>query len=301
MKTWAKRSLISVGVLIVLCVIVVALLFSMFRGTPQWYRAVKISAAEREKFAHSAENKLISAQNWAQEIVADGARSAHHRAGTNNSSSAATTRATRSHEITFSEAELNALLDKWSTIYGWGDRISEYLQDPQIVLNDGRLILAGKLTQIGAVTSFQFHPAIDANGQLHLDLVRVTAGRLPLPDAVWTGWQDRIVAALKRRIPQWQAQAQIDSSGAANFPAIAVTLSRLVFDVANHQPANPILFLPLAGQSRSAVPVRVTRAQIDDGKLTLDVATLSPAERADLLARIKSDHPSPLASNTGAH
>ena len=49
MKTWAKRSLISVGVLIVLCVIVVALLFSMFRGTPQWYRAVKISAAEREK------------------------------------------------------------------------------------------------------------------------------------------------------------------------------------------------------------------------------------------------------------
>ena len=62
-------------------------------------------------------------------------------------------------------------------LYGLRDKYSDYLDDPKVVLRDGRLILAGRLRELGTVASFQFKPTIDDSGKLRLDLVRVTGGR----------------------------------------------------------------------------------------------------------------------------
>src|SRR5207249_1511689 len=187
-----------------------------------------------------------------------------------------------SHLIEFTQGELDALLDKWSTLYNWRDKYDEFLEDPQVVLRDGRLILAARVKDLGAVASFQFHPSVDDRGQLHLDLARVAGGRLPLPDAVWRPWRDKIVASLRRRMPQWQTEARIDDAGSANFPAMAATLSRLLFASADRSPADPTLFLPLVDRGQ-AVPVRVVAVHVTDEKLTLLVEPLTAEQRLALL------------------
>ena len=58
---------------------------------------------------------------------------------------------------------------------------------------------------------------------------------MPLPDAMWVKWRDQIVASLHRNLPQWR-EREIDADGAANFPAMAATLSQLLFNVADKRP-----------------------------------------------------------------
>jgi hypothetical protein len=100
-------------------------------------------------------------------------------------------------------------------------------------------------------------------------------------------WRDVIVDATRKNLPSWRAQAKIDSTGAANFPAMAATLSRLLFAVAARQPAEPVLFLPLAGE-KDSVPVKVANVAVETGKLTLTVEPLTAAERTALLQRIRT-------------
>jgi hypothetical protein len=290
MRKFIRRSLIGLAAVVAAGVVLSAVGAAMFKGTPAWYRATvdaKPTEAQREQLAHAAENKMIEAQNWAATVRADAQRAQRAvAAGGGPSTSAA--RAESSHVIAFTDAELNALFDKWSTLYGWRDNYAAYLEDPRIVLRDDRLIFAGRLRELGAVASFQFRPHRDDAGQLKLDLVRVSGGRLPLPEGVWVKWRDQIVDSARKNMPAWRARANVDPSGAANFPMMAATLSRLLFAVAERRAAEPVLFLPLAGQ-RDSVPVKVADVAVETGKLTLVVEPLSPAERVALLERVRTE------------
>ena len=125
-----------------------------------------------------------------------------------------------------------------------------------------------------------------------MDLAGVSAGRLPLPEAVWAKWRDRLVSSMRQRIPQWRSSARMDPSGAANFSAVAASLSRMLADVADGRAADPILFFPLA-DGGSSVPVRVTDLAVTDHALRLVVQPLTSAERAALLQRIRTGSDSP--------
>jgi len=285
MSRWAKKGLLVVALLLALAAGLSGVGVAMFKGTPDWYRAgAATSDAERAQLARDAEHKLIEAQNWAATVRADEQRAARHRP---QSTTAPAPRAEETHQVEFSQQEINALFDKWSGLYGWREKYGEFLEDPEIVLREGKLILVGRLRELGAVTSFQFRPQIDPQGRLRLDLVRVSAGRLPLPESVWGTWRDGTVNALRRHLPAWRARARIDPSGAANFPAMAATFSRLLFDVAGQRSAEPILFFPLADGAAS-VPVEVVEIEVADGVLQLKVEPLTPTERSELLQRIRS-------------
>lgn len=292
MRKWVRRSILGLVLLVVLGIGLGVVLVWLYHGTPAWYQHVHLSAAERARFAQAAENKLIDAQNWAQKIVADTTRRSRHP------STSPASAPVNSHEISFSQSEINALIDKWSTMYGWREEYQKYVDEPQVVLQDGRLILAGKLKELNTIVSFHFTAAIDSDGRLKIDLVNMYAGRLPLPESAWAHWRQPIISGLQQRIPIWQGQARITPGGSANFGAMAVTLSRLVMAVIDHRSADPILFFPLAGAGgeNNSVPVRVTQVRIDPGTLTLDVQPLTGAERADLLARIKSSSTNPPAA-----
>src|SRR5439155_7965898 len=106
MKKLVRRSLLTVGVLVCLCVLLSALGVSMFRAVPDWYRLPEISAGEREKFASDVENKLIDAQNWAAELRADEVRLA--RVASEGTTHPAT-RAAGTKLLTLRQEELNAL------------------------------------------------------------------------------------------------------------------------------------------------------------------------------------------------
>jgi hypothetical protein len=288
MKKVLRKILISLAAVLAAAIVLSVIGIAMFRGTPTWYvtGGEKPTAAQREQLARAAENKMIEAQNWAATLRADAQRAQQQQAMSATQTAA---RAEASHVIEFSDSELNALFDKWSVLYGWRDKYAEYLDDPRVILQNDRLILAGRMTELGgAVASFQFRPQLDAaSGKLRIDLVRVTGGKLPLPEAAWVKWRDMIVDGTRKNLPSWRAQARIDSSGAANFPAMAATLSRLLFATAAKQPAEPVLFLPLAGE-RDSVPVKVTDVDVETGKLTLTVAPMTAAERTALLERIRT-------------
>ena len=79
---------------------------------------------------------------------------------------------------------------------------------------------------------------------------------------------------------------------------MAATLSQLLFNVADKQVAEPVLFLPLADRGH-AVPVKVAEVAIEEGKLTLLVEPLTAPQRADLLARIRSPQPNGAAQAAG--
>jgi uncharacterized protein YpmS len=283
MKNVLRKVLIGLAAVLAAAIVLSVVGIAMFKGTPTWYSDAagdRPTDAQREQLARAAENKMIDAQNWAATLRADAQRSQY-------ATTATTARAEASHVIEFSDRELNALFDKWSVLYGWRDKYAEYLEDPRVILKNDRLILAGRMKELGAVASIQFRPQLDAQGKLRLDLVRVTGGKLPLPEAAWVKWRDVIVDATRKNLPSWRAQAKIDSSGAANFSAMAATLSRLLFAVAARQPAEPVLFLPLAGE-KDSVPVKVANVAVETGKLTLTVEPLTPAERAALLQRIRT-------------
>jgi hypothetical protein len=280
-----RRIFIALACLIAAIAILSAVGVSMFKGTPDWYLVKpQHSPARKESSARAAENKLIDARNWAALLRADQVRAA---AAKTQGATAPVARAEGSHVIEITQEELDALLDKWSTMYGWRQGYDQFIEDPRLILRDGALILAARVKELGAVASFHFRPAIDDKGQLHLDLTRVAGGKLPLPDAVWRPWRDRIVGALQTRMPTWRQQARIDPAGSANFAAMSATLSRLLFAVLDRRAGEPVLFLPLVERGE-AVPVRVTQAAVAQDKLTLVVQPLNSTERAGLLERIRN-------------
>ncbi len=285
MKRWIRPFLLTLALILGIVAVLSGVGFELFRSTPAWYAGRVIPpAAQQQQLAAAAEDKLIMAQNWAAELHADAVRAAH---AAEIGAKSPSTRAANSNVIEFSQDELNALFAKWSVLYGWLDHYRQFVDDPAIILRDGRLIVAGNMQSLGTVVSVQFHPLIDDAGSLRLDLAEVDAGKLPLPDAVWTSQRKKLEAAVARRLPLLKQQARINASGAANSPALQAMTAELFFHVMRHEPADPVLFLPLADGADS-MPVRIREIEVDDGKLLLSVVPLTAVERAALFDKIRS-------------
>jgi hypothetical protein len=260
---------------------------ALFKGEPQWYHAPALAPQQKETLARDAENKLIEAQNWAALLRADAVRA--QRATETIAATVPAPRAENSHVIELTQDELNSLFEKWSAMYGWQSKYGEFLENPRLILHDGKLIFAGRIKEIGTVASFQFLPQVDEQGKLHLDLVRVMGGRLPLPDAVWSTWRNKLIQSLRGHIPGWKATAKIDPiTGAANLSAVSVALSKVLISALERKPADAVLFLPIVDRGE-AIAVRVSQVQVEEGKLTLLVLPLSIPERSALLKRLRSE------------
>ena len=72
------------------------------------------------------------------------------------------TQPARPLRVDFSEEELNASFQKWDQLYGWTERYRNYVQDPSVVIHDGRLVLAteeGVQEPVGAGDIVHLRPA----------------------------------------------------------------------------------------------------------------------------------------------
>ncbi len=257
----------------------------LWRGQPQWYRPNAGTAEERRIAAQTAEKKFTDINNWAslQRAIEDSA--AH---GVRTGATAPSTSSAGELTVSFSEQELNAFLEKWSVMYNWRDRYSDIVTDPVVVLQKDRLILAGKIKDMGTITSLHLAPSLDENGKLHLDLAGLQAGRLPLPDSFWAPRRDKLLALLRRHLPEWQRRAKIEENGSTNGEAMSAAFSEMLLDAASNTPTEPVLFLPLLLDSKRSVPVRLTSLTIEDGTMTLTAKPLSGEERRALLERIRN-------------
>lgn len=283
---WLKRLLLLVVFAVVFAAVSGAVGWWMARGTPDWYQTQRKSPQELAAAAGRAEQQVQRTLSWAQDQQALAVSS---RLG------APSTKPARTLEISVTEDELNGFFQKWDATFGWSSHYSRYLSDPQVVLRNGRVILAGEVKETGTVMSIELAPRL-AEGRLWMPVSRVMAGRLPLPRALWGSYRQKLEDSIGARLPEWKQQARISQDGAANADAVAAAMTELLLDALDDRPAPPVLFLPysLQGSPRS-VPVNVTALQVTDNTLTLTVEPMNLRQRQSLLATIRSSDQAQLA------
>lgn len=261
----------------------------MVRSRPSFYRPMQLTATQRASAAKRAEDKFIKIQNEAARTsAAESAR--RHRGGATTTSTQPIVFNGQPVTISFTEAELNAFFEKWSNFQNWKAGYEPYIEEPAVILRDGRLILAAKLKDPELVVSLHFEPTIDERGQLRLELARILGGVLPLPEAMITKYEQRLTSGIAQRLPTWQRSADIDASGVVNASAIAASAGKLFVRMLRHEPVEPVLFLPVFGQ-KGSVPVRIQAVDVNDDELSLTIQPMSREEQTQLLTRIRAPEP----------
>lgn len=287
-RKWLKRLLLLVALAMVILLGSAIVVMVMVRSRPDFYRPSHLSAAQRADAAKSAEDKFIQIQNQAaRNNAAENAR--RHRAATSTSTGPIVFNG-EPVTIMFTEAELNAFFDKWSNFQNWKGGYENYIEEPALILREDRVILAAKLKEPNLVVSLHFEPSIDDNGQLKLELARILGGVMPLPEAMIGKYQEKLTSNIARRLPMWQQSADIDAGGAANSNAIAASAAKLLVHMLRHEPAEPVLFLPVFGQ-KGSVPVKIQAVDVNDGEMTVTIQPMTREEQAALLQRIRAPEP----------
>jgi hypothetical protein len=276
MRTWVKRLLATVLLLILGIAAVAYGGFRMFKGAPAWYRRPLSSAGERELLARRAFNKFANIQN-----AAALARQDQLEAG-------ATVLPAAPIAVTFSDDELNAFFEKWESYANWKSNYDRYFDNPLILIEDRHLVLAAGVKDLGSVISVGFDPRMDSAGKLRLELDRVQAGQLPMPGVVTEPYRQRLESTLRASLPRWEGAAAVNPDGAANVSLISAAMAKLCLHMLAHEPAEPLLFLPLV-QRRANVPVRILDIRLEDHTVNLLVRPLDLRERAALVAQVRDD------------
>lgn len=280
---WIKRLLLTVVVLVILAGAAAVLAYVYgFRGTPEWLRQPVASEAEQAAAANRLDQKLLETLSVVREM--DAYDPAAASAGGDDQRPSATQPATNL-QVTLTEQELNAAFQKWDRLYGWTERYKEHVQDPSIVLHNGRIVLAGETQEVNSVLSLHFDPKLNQDGELSLRLAQVLAGRLPLPQSFLDKYRASARARLEAALPTLQRRAEFRPDGSANSEAMSAAMAKLFLNVLADEPAEPVLFLPV--RNERSVPVRLTDVDIEDKSLTLTVKPLNAAERVSLLQRIR--------------
>lgn len=277
---WIKR-LILLGVFLgVFAGVLAGVGWWMSRRAPAWYARRHHTPQETAAAAARAEQEVQRTLGWAQDQQAYADSTRH--------GGPPSTRPAKSLHITLTEDELNGFFQKWDREFHWSEQCQQYLADPQIVLHNGRLILAATAKEMGTVVSIVFAPKLE-DGKLNMPVEQVLAGRLPLPQGVWNRYRAPLEARIGEDLPVWQEKAQIQPNGSANSDAVAAAMGELLMDVLDNQPAPPVLFLPYdLSNGRHSLPVKLTKVRIANKTLTLTVEPMNADEREALLTNIRA-------------
>ena len=293
MRSWSRRLAVIVVALLAIVAIVGGTSYRLLRGTPQWYRRSTATLAQKEESARSAFNKFAGIVNAAAAI-----RSARQHPSSTSPADALIRAPSQIIEVSFTDDELNAFFEKWASFKDWKKTYEPYIDEPIINLRAGSMILAAKVKDLDTVVSIEFEPmlippldhGVDSEEQLNLRISRILGGRLPLPDAFARPYLHRITDALRSHLPAWRANATILPDGGANESLICASLARLLIHTLEHEPADPILFLPVV-EKQANVPVRIVAVNIKDHVLTMSVTPLDSDGRRKLLQRIQASDP----------
>jgi uncharacterized protein YpmS len=284
MRKWLKRFLLGIALGMALLALFLSGGFVLLRGTPSYYHQSTLTSQQRAEAATRAESKLSQMQNFA--VDAHGAEVQKLRGATHPSAPPGVT------TFSFTEDELNALFNKWADLHDWKDVLSRVVREPMIVLQDGRIIFAGKVTlkNVDTVVSIEFEPKITADGQLDLRLASILGGKLPLPrDTVISPLRQRATEQIVQVLPPLQERATITPEGAANESAAKALYSKLLLHTLNDELSDAAVFLPMLSSHNLLAPFKLTNVSIADGSLSFTVVPMSASERSNLLTDIK--HP----------
>jgi uncharacterized protein YpmS len=284
--TRPKRLLLTAALLVVIATLLL-LLWSRLHRTPAYYHYLVMSDAQREAAAQSATNKLADLQNAAAQIAALARRRA-----ASDVANAGDLQDAAPITVSFSGEELNAFFEKWASFLGWKKSYERYIQDPELVMQEGRLVFVGTARDLGAVATVELEPSLDEQGELLLTISRVRLGDLPLPQSFLGVYRQRLRDAVKSHLPRWQAAAQLHADGSANGSAIAAQMAQLLLCTLDNRSADPVIFLPVI--QRGSMPVRLLAVHVAPDLLTLTVKPMNMSESQRMIQRIRNgDQPAP--------
>ena len=282
MRKWFKRFLLAVALGLALLALFLTGGFVLLRGTPSYYRRSVLTDEERAAAATRAESKISQMQNIA--VDAHGAELQKLRGVTQPTTLPGAT------TFSFTADELNALFNKWAAVNHWDDLLSRVVQEPMIVLQDGKVIFAGKvmLKNVETVVSIELAPTLTQDGQLDLKLAGIYGGKLPLPrDTVISPMRQKVVEQIMQHLPSLQERSAFAPDGAANESAAKALYCELLLHTLNDAPSQPAVFLPMISSHNTLSPFKLTDVSIADNALNFTVVPMKASDRSALILQIK--------------
>jgi hypothetical protein len=272
-----KRLLFVVLLLVIGALVLSGVAWHYLRGVPSYYRTFKWNQQERTALNQSAVAKFTRTRN--QAAAAWSAEVQSSQAGATRP--ATTTRPNEPLDISLTEEEINAFLD-----HNFQETFAQWVKNPGIYLQDGQIILAGEVKELGYVASFHFEPKIDKEGRLDLRLVKAVGGRLPLPRWMLESKMQKVRDGLKEKMPAWQRDATMDRYGASDKNLVKAAMGKMLLNVMNDKPSEPLLFLP--GENKRALPVRIKTIKIEKQTIEMSLRPLTPEERKAAMEKVKA-------------
>ena len=139
---WLKRLLLAATFLIVFAAVAGFIAWHMFRGVPDWYARRKSTPQQLEAAYEQADKQIHTA--WC---------TMPRRPSTARPSSPRSLPRFRPRRPADSgvpdDDELNSYFQKWDQALGWSHPYGKVLSNPQIVIQNGRLILAADVKEVG--------------------------------------------------------------------------------------------------------------------------------------------------------
>lgn len=291
MKKWFKRLFLFTVFLLLLVVAGAFVADKVRKQQPEWYAQItRQNPAEQAEAARRAHDKLSSTVDWAAKSQAAETR---ERLGTEpDRTTELQPPPEKTRQVRFTEEELNGLFSRWSQSpeINWDQTYGKHLADPAVVLHGGRLVLAGTVTELeNMVVSLHFNPTMTPTGDLSLDLERVMAGRLPMPQVFFDKYREQLVDKLAAALPGYQSEAELAEDGSVNTAAINAAMGKLLLNVLNHRPSEPVLFVR-ANQGDS-VPVKLSAIALDERSITLSVGMMTAEERQAFIDDVRRPYP----------
>ena len=187
---WIKRLLLLLAIGIVMVMVVSGGSYWMLRREPDWYVKPNLTPEMRQAAAARVQREFSRVGELAADLrTYEARRQKAVREGTTLPASQVPGPIT----VKLTQDEINAFYSTHAKFQGWDEDLAPFVQDPQIVLQEDRLIIAGKVPELqNIIASMHFAPSVDPAGNLHVDLVRVLGGQLPLPDAMTGKYRQKL-------------------------------------------------------------------------------------------------------------
>jgi uncharacterized protein YpmS len=293
---WIKRILLLVAIVIVMAIVVSMASYWMLRREPEWYVKPNLTPEMRQAAAARVQHQFSRVGEMAANLrTYEARRQKAIRDGTTLPANEVPGPIT----VRLTQDEINAFYTTHAKFKGWDEDFAKYVTDPQVVLQDDRLIIAGRVPELqGIIVSMHFAPGVDDNGQLHMDMVRILGGKLPLPEAMVSKYRAKLEQSLTRNLPRWQRSATMDSNGLPNEPAVSAAMAKLLLNSINQQPADSTVFLPLSTRETQYIPVKLTAAKATKGEIEFTLSPLSETQRSVIIEKIREPYPIRVAAKS---
>jgi uncharacterized protein YpmS len=290
---WLRRILLLVAILLCGLIAAAGTGAYLYRTRPSWYHVSALSPTEQQDVQNQAQQKLAEVISWAASVQA---RQVRQTLGT----ASASDQPIAPLNVTVSEDELNSFFDAWDSPdkKHFQERLQRYFSNGQLDLWDGRIILAADSKDLGTLASVQLQPRVDEQGKLQLQWEGVSAGMLPVPQAIVGPQMQRLQDLLRGEMSTWQKSAAIDQTCVANMAAVQMAAGRLLLDSMNGQASQPMVFLPFdLSDPHHTVAVRVGGIDVGNRSMTMTLEPLTGSEAAGMLQQIKGSDAAPASAS----